>query len=221
MRQRTVKNREAIVEDCRAWLVELPFEKKGSWQLEFRRSAPLFIEIGSGKGRFLCTTAALHPENNYLAAEGGDNISVRILQKAKEEDIQNIRLIGEYISHPAEMFGQGELSGIYINFCDPWPKARHEHRRLTSRRFLEEYKRVVKPGGFLAFKTDNDELFAFSLEEFKACGLEPVRITRDLHSSPWAADNVMTEYEEKFSSAGKTINYAFILFPQVEIPRDI
>ena len=213
MRQRVVKHREEIVNENRAWLAEEPVSNKGHWRDVFGNDAPLFLEIGSGKGQFICNTAAKEPEKNFLACEGGENISVRILQKAAAMDLPNLRLIAEYITKATDYFEDGELDGIYINFCDPWPKARHAHRRLTHHLLLEEYKKVIKSGGFIAFKTDNDELFDFSLEEFAIAGLTPVRLTRDLHDSEWNESNVPTEYEEKFSGMGKTINYALIILP--------
>jgi tRNA (guanine-N7-)-methyltransferase len=213
MRQRAVKSKARIIEEGRDWLIEDPQSLKGRFKSLFPADGPLCLEIGSGKGRFICGMAERFPKTNFLACEGGQNIYIRILEKARESNIQNLRLIGQYIIKASDIFSEGELDGIYINFCDPWPKKRHAHRRLTHRLLLEEYKRVVKPQGFIAFKTDNDSLFEFSLEEFYAAGLVPARLTRDLHSSPWASENVMTEYEEKFSSLGKTINYALILLP--------
>ena len=213
MRQRGVKHKDEIVKSCEAWLAKDPKALRGVWHTVFGNDRPIHLEIGSGKGRFITSLAALHPDINYLACEGGENIYIRILQKAAEAELAHLRVIDEYIIRASEYFAEGELSGVYINFCDPWPKDRHAHRRLTHHLNLEEYKKVVRSGGFIAFKTDNDPLFDFSLEEFRIAGLEPVRLTRDLHSSPWAAENVMTEYEEKFSGLGKTINYALILLP--------
>ncbi len=213
MRHRPVKNKEAILEGGRDWLLEDPQEREGRWAEAFPDpSAPLYLEIGSGKGKFICEEALAHPEANYLAFEGGGKIYVRILQKAKELELPNLRVVPEYYLKERPCFAEGELSGIYLNFSDPWPKARNEKRRLTHRGFLEQYRKFVRPGGFLAFKTDNDDLFEWSLEEFRAMGLEPVRLARDLHGSEWAGVSAMTEYEEKFSEKGKTINYAYIIF---------
>lgn len=213
MRQRAVKNKDIIIDSCRAWLAEDPTANKGRWRDLFGNEKPLCLEIGSGKGKFISGMAQVHPDINYLACEGGENIGLRVLQKAAEMELSNLRLIGEYITRPCDYFEEGELDGLYINFCDPWPKARHAHRRLTHHLLLEEYKKIVKHGGFLAFKTDNDDLFEFSLEEFELAGLTPVRLTRDLHASEWNEQNITTEYEEKFSGNGKSINYAYILMP--------
>jgi len=217
MRQRSVKNRDIIVDGCKAFLAEFPKENKGKWNTVFPENpnAPLFLEIGSGKGAFISGMAEKYPNFNFLACEGGYNIYLRVLQKAKEKNQSNLRLIAEYIINSEEYFSPGELSGIYLNFCDPWPKDRYEKRRLTHRIHLSEYSNVVKPGGFLCFKTDNDVLFDFSLAEIDAAGLEILELSRDLHHSPFAKDNVLTEYESKFSENGKNINYVKLLFNNI------
>lgn len=169
---------------------------------------PVYIEIGSGKGQFLTQKALLEPNNYYLACEGGSNIYIRVLQKARKLELKNFKLINEYIVEPAEWFPENSLDGIYINFCDPWPKKRHAHRRLTHRRLLEQYIRIAKPGACLEFKTDNDALFEWSLEEFEAAGLLPaLEQSRDLWRSEYAGKNIRTEYEDRFGGAGKGINY--------------
>ena len=200
MRQRRVKNRNQILIDCENYIYKdasgIPKEK------------PLYIEIGSGKGKFITEKALANPNNFYLACEGGLNINVRILQKAKELQLENISVITEYITKPAEFFAPDTLDGIYINFCDPWPKDRHAHRRLTYKNMLEGYKIIAKPGAYLFFKTDNDDLFEWSLQEFKAASLwPPMEFTRDLWNSEFEKENIHTEYEEKFGNAGKSINY--------------
>lgn len=201
MRQRRVKNRDSILLICQDYKYEKTSEKPIF-------DKPTYLEIGSGKGQFLTQMALLHPQNNYLACEGGLNINIRILQKAEELKLQNLKVITEYIINPTEWFAADSLAGIYINFCDPWPKDRHAHRRLTYRNLLEQYKIIAKPGAFLEFKTDNDELFEWSLLEFEAAGLMPAaEFTRDLWNSEFAEKNVHTEYEDKFGMNGKTINY--------------
>ncbi|MBR0130568.1 MAG: tRNA (guanosine(46)-N7)-methyltransferase TrmB [Firmicutes bacterium] len=212
MRHRPVKNKELIIEEGRQWLVSEPESLKGRWASLFDEQKPLYLEIGSGKGKFISEEALKHPENNYLACEGGGKIYPRILQKIAELELTNLRVIPAYHLKERPCFEAGELDGIYLNFSDPWPKARNEKRRLTHRGFLEQYRQFVKPGGFLCFKTDNDDLFEWSLEEFEACGLDVRRVTRDLHNSEWKDELAMTEYETKFSERGKTINYAFVVF---------
>ena len=217
MRHRPVKNKEQIVEEGKQWLAETPEEQKGRWAELFEHpDRPLFLEIGSGKGQFIAEEARKHPENNYLACEGGGKIYPRILQKIAQYQLENLRVIPSYYLKERPCFGENELDGIYLNFSDPWPKARNEKRRLTHRSFLEQYKCFVKPGGFLSFKTDNDDLFAWSLGEFEAAGLKLLRLSRDLHNSEWAEETAMTEYETKFSERGKTINYALLTLSDFE-----
>lgn len=198
MRQRRVRNREEILADCQNYIYRIgePLPE----------GMPVCLEIGSGKGRFLTQKALRNPDIFYLACEGGLNINVRILQKAKELELQNLKVITEYITKPCECFSEGAIDTIYINFPDPWPKDRHEKRRLMHRELLAQYM-IIARGGMLEFKTDNDELFEWSLSEIAACDLPVLEMTRDLYSSPYLENNIQTEYEEKFSSAGKTINY--------------
>ncbi|MBR3719451.1 MAG: tRNA (guanosine(46)-N7)-methyltransferase TrmB [Firmicutes bacterium] len=207
MRQRGIKNREAIAADCSAWIAEDPKARRGNWRKAFADpSKPLYLEIGSGKGRFICETARLHPDRNFIAAEGGANINVRILQKAKEYNLSNLLVIMDYIDDAGDFFTEGELNGIYLNFSDPWPKKRNAKRRLTHREKLAAYEKASAPGALLQVKTDNDALFAFSLDEIRSRGLLLRWVTKDLHHSPYAARNVETEYERKFSAKGKSIN---------------
>lgn len=193
------------------YLAEDGREHKGSWKELFASEAPLYLEIGSGKGRFIAGLAEKHPECSFIACEGGYHIYPRILQKAAAQELSNLRVLPEYIYDPCDFFEDGELDGIYLNFSDPWPKDKHGGRRLTYRAKLEAYGRIIKKGGFIAFKTDNDMLFDFTLGELEAVGMEPERLTRDLHASEWAEENIMTEYEEKFSQTGKSINYLRVI----------
>ena len=207
MRQRGVKNREKILTDCSAWIAADPREKKGCWRAAFADpDLPLHLEIGSGKGRFVCEMARLHPDVNYIAAEGGNHINIRILQKAKDYNLTNLLVIMDYIDDARDFFAEGELDRIYLNFSDPWPKARNAKRRLTYRDKLKAYEFCAAPGAVLQFKTDNDGLFEFSLEEIRSRGLLLRWVTRDLHHSPYASRSVETEYEQKFCAKGKSIN---------------
>ncbi len=206
MRQRGVKNREQILKDCGAWLCEDPAAFRGRWGEAFAEpQKPLCVEIGSGKGQFLCGMAKLHPDVNFLAVEGGSNIYPRILQRAAEEGLENLRVIPRYAEDVRDWFAEGELGRVYLNFCDPWPKMRHAKRRLTHRERLAAYESCASPGAVLQLKTDNEALFAFSLEEIRSRGLLIRWVSRDLHHSPHAQQNVQTEYESKFASAGKPI----------------
>lgn len=175
-------------------------------------AVPLYAELGCGKGRFLVGMAKRYPEALFLGIEGHQGVLLRAAQKLHEEGIGNAKVLHAYIHDIRDYFGEGELAGLYLNFSDPWPKARHEKRRLTHRRYLASYRDVIRSGGFLAFKTDNEALFDFTLEEIAAVGYEVAEMSRDLHHSPYAAGNVMTEYEEKFAGRGAAINYVKILF---------
>ena len=170
----------------------------------------LYAELGCGKGRFLAEMAERHPDALFLGIEGHQGVLLRAAQKLSEQEISNARLLCAYVHDIRDFFAEGELDGLYLNFSDPWPKARHEKRRLTHRAYLASYRDVVRQGGFLAFKTDNDGLFEFTLEEIEAEGYDILEMSRDLHHSEYAADNVMTEYEARFSENGKTINYVKI-----------
>ena len=214
MRQHVLRHKEQIIKDNIEYLAEDPKSLKGRWHSLFSApdEKPLYVEIGSGKGQFIVNTAVAHPDRLYLACEGAVNVYPRILQKAGAEGVENLRLISEYIVDPSEYFEYGELSGVFLNFSDPWPKDRHAHRRLTHVSKLLSYRKIMAPGTSLEFKTDNDALFDFSLEQVTLAGLEPAVVIRDLHSSELAGDNIETEYEQKFASAGKNINYLKVVF---------
>lgn len=223
MRQRNIKNLQEKLDMNSSFLIENPKELKGRWHAVFGNDSPICLEIGCGKGRFITSRAMEHPEQNYIAIEGQSNVVLRALQKAEENSIANLRIFITYVSDLKEYFDEGELSTVYLNFSDPWPKARHAKRRLTYRDRLKNYKEVLSPGGFIEFKTDNDGLFEFTLGEIEAVGYRVVEMTRDLHGemsdemfielsgdmSAFAADaaKYTTEYEEKFMALGKNINY--------------
>lgn len=164
------------------------------------------LEIGCGKGSFAIAKTALHPERRYLAVEKISDVVIIALEKAVEEHKPNLRFLISDASVLPEILEAKSIDTLFINFCDPWPKARHHKRRLTHRSFLESYKKFLKPGGKIEFKTDNRDLFDFSVEEFKACGYKIENLTYDLHSSEFADENIMTEYEKNFSEKGFKIN---------------
>ncbi|MCD7982288.1 MAG: tRNA (guanosine(46)-N7)-methyltransferase TrmB [Clostridiales bacterium] len=180
----------------------------GNWQHIFGNSHPVHIEIGMGKGRFITALADRHPEINYIGIERYDSVLVRALEKldAREEPLPNLRFIRMDATHICDMFAKNEAARIYLNFSDPWPKDRHAKRRLTSVEFLKRYDQILAPDGRIEFKTDNPELFSFSLEQTGQAGWTVEGCTRDLHHDPaMNAGNVMTEYEEKFSAQGNPI----------------
>lgn len=185
----------------------------GHWHQVFGSSqAPLHVELGTGKGQFISETAELHPGVNYIGIEAQLDVLYYAARKAAAKELANLKLIVFDVNQITDLFAAGEVDRLYINFCDPWPKKRHAKRRLTHVRFLEKYRRILKPGGQLFFKTDNKELFTFSLEQFAESGLNVEKITYDLHNSSYANGNIMTEYEEKFSSKGVKINRCEVLF---------
>ncbi len=172
----------------------------------FGNDNPLRIEIGCGKGDFIVGTAAKEPDVNFLAVEKVSDVLVIAAEKVKNSGLDNIRVCCIDAKELAEIFEPGSIDRIYLNFSDPWPKARHEKRRLTYRSFLAIYKTILKEGSGIYFKTDNRGLFDFSLEEFEAFGIRMEKLTYDLHNSEYAEGNVMTEYEKRFSSMGVPIN---------------
>ena len=211
MRQRTIRNREKIIDAFGKFLVEDPKSLKGHWNELFGNGAPVKLELGSGKGQFITSLAEREPGVNFIACEGAYNVYPRILQKLGALEISNVRVLGEYIADPCEFFEDDELSGLYLNFSDPWKK-RYYKRRLTYREKLLQYARICRPGSVLEFKTDNDELFEFSLQEIDAVGLKPDVIEYDLHNSLLAERNILTEYEEKFTEKGSKIKFLSLTF---------
>ncbi len=181
-------------------------EHKGHWHEIFGNNNPIAMEIGMGKGRFLMDLAALHPDINYIGVERYGSVLYRALQKMDENPLANVRFLCINAEILPEIFEAGELDQIYLNFSDPWPKDRHAKRRLTSREFLARYDQILKKDGHLEFKTDNRPLFDFSLEEVKEAGWNLDAYTYDLHHDDKMNEgNIMTEYEEKFSSIGNPI----------------
>lgn len=185
----------------------------------FENDNELFLEIGCGKGNFIIQKALANPQHNFIAIEGQETVILRALEKAaelggaggltadRETSLENLKFMLTFVHNMSDLFRQDQLSGIYLNFSDPWPKARHAKRRLTYRERLQDYAWALKKGGFVEFKTDNDDLYAFSLEEIEAVGYEIVEQTTDLHNSNYESRLTMTEYEERFREKGKNINY--------------
>jgi len=191
---------------------ELGEEKKGRWHEIFRREAPLYVELGTGKGDFISQMAERHPEVDFIGIEAQQDVLYMAAKKVEEKGLGNVRLLVFDINHIGDIFGPGEVDRFYINFCDPWPKKRHAKRRLTHVSFLEKYRELLSQGGELHFKTDNRPLFDFSLEQFEEAGLAVRDVSYDLHAEN-RPDNIMTEYERKFSGFGERINRCEVLFP--------
>lgn len=184
-----------------------PENHKGTWHKDiFKNEQPIHIEIGMGKGQFITELATANPRINYIGIEKYSSVLLRAIQKLEDSFLPNlvfIRMDAEYIT---DFFCEDEVDRIYLNFSDPWPKDRHAKRRLMSSVFLEKYTHILKREGLIEFKTDNRPLFDYALLEAPAAGWEIVKKTYDLHNTPDMMEgNIMTEYEEKFSSQGNPI----------------
>ena len=210
MRQRNIKNIEEKLELNSSFLIRNPRDFKGKWSEAFDNENPIYLEIGCGKGQFIFSQAKENPDRNYIAIEGQENVALRALEKAEQGGLKNLRIFIDYVQDLREYFEEGELEGIYLNFSDPWPKARHAKRRLTYHKRLQNYKEVIGSDGCIEFKTDNDGLFEFTMEEIHEHGFEVVETTRDLHKSEFESKYITTEYEDKFRKNGKNINYVKI-----------
>ena len=216
MRMRKKKHGEERILACAELLIENPSILKDDPQAPFAdKSRKLCLEIGCGKGNFAVGMAEKNTDCNFIAMERVRDVCCLALEKAmacKETRPDNLRFIIGDADNLEEWFPEHCLDVLYLNFSDPWPKAGHAKRRLTHRNYLAKYKKLLKEGGLLIFKTDNVGLFDFSLEEFAEFGLKIEWMTRDLHNSERAEGNVMTEYEKNFSEKGFTINSAIVRF---------
>lgn len=212
MRLRNIPRAESVLCDCQE-VVKNASGHRGHWKNVFENSHPIHIEIGMGKGKFLLFLARQNPGINYIGIERYSSVLLRAVEKYTEpagssgETLSNIRFLCMDARGITEVFAPGEVNKIYLNFSDPWPKARHARRRLTSGAFLALYDRILSSGGTIEFKTDNRPLFDFSLEEIETSPLfELCAMTYDLHhDSQMSKGNIMTEYEEKFSASGNPI----------------
>lgn len=210
MRLRNVSGSREKIENS-SYVIHNPEEIKGSWIQFFGNQNPIQIEIGMGKGKFLIELAQRNPSINYVGIEKYSSVLVRALEKQDEIQLSNLRFIRFDAEYICNIFAKGEVDQIYLNFSDPWPKDRHAKRRLTSRQFLARYKEILKSHGLVEFKTDNKSLFEFSMEEYQQAGWQLKAHTNDLHADEALnRENIMTEYEQRFSAAGNPI-YKMIL----------
>ena len=216
MRMRKKKHGEERILACAELLIQDPTVLKDDPKAPFSdKEKKLCLEIGCGKGNFAVGMAAKNQDCNFIAMERVRDVCCLALEKAmscKEMRPDNLRFIIGDADNLEEWFPEHCVDVLYLNFSDPWPKAGHAKRRLTHRNYLARYRRILKEGGLLIFKTDNVGLFDFSLEEFAEFGLKIEWMTRDLHNSERAEGNVMTEYEKNFSEKGFTINSAIVRF---------
>ena len=186
------------------FVVPNPEEYKGRWNELFGNDNPLHIEVGSGKGRFITGMAAANPEINYIGIEVFESVIVYALNNVIEADLPNVKLLQVNAVDLQNYFAKGDVSRVYLNFSDPWPKTRHEKRRLTYSSFLNIYENILPEKGEIHFKTDNRGLFQYSLTSMSQYGMILKDVNLHLHDSQ-PEDNVMTEYEEKFSNKGSRI----------------
>ena len=205
MRLRNITgSREIIAESDRC--LETPTDMPGRWHELFGNDHPIYVEIGMGKGRFLMDNARTFPEINYIGIEKYSSVLLRGIQKLEEDPLPNVMFIRMEAEYITQVFAPGEVSRIYLNFSDPWPKERNAKRRLPSKQFLARYEQLLIPNGQVEFKTDNRPLFDFAVEEADLAGWKTEVCTYDLHSDEeLVKGNIMTEYEEKFSSMGNPI----------------
>ena len=204
MRLRNVRGaKEAI--DQSEYVIKEPVKWNGRWRELFGNNHPIHLEIGMGKGKFITTLAAEHPDINYIGIERFSSVLFRALEKQQDQKLSNLIFLREDAAEITEYFDFSEINRIYLNFSDPWPKDRHAKRRLTSKEFFARYNQILKPDGDVQFKTDNRMLFDFSLEQVEEAGWTLAFQTFDLHHSVYQDGNVMTEYEEKFSAKGNPI----------------
>ena len=207
MRLKNIKGSREVI-GASDYVVHEEETKAGKWHEIFGNDHPIHIEVGMGKGQFIMALAKRHPENNYVGIEKYSSVLLRALEKMEreEEPLPNLVFIRMDAENIEKVFAEGEVDRIYLNFSDPWPKDRHAKRRLTSTTFFGRYNKILKKDGLVEFKTDNQDLFTFSLEEIPEAGWRLDASTRDLHHDEKLNEgNVMTEYEEKFSSMGNPI----------------
>ncbi|RSK28219.1 tRNA (guanosine(46)-N7)-methyltransferase TrmB [Bacillus sp. HMF5848] len=192
-------------------VIHEPEKYKGKWHEVFGNNNPIHIEVGTGKGQFIVGMAKSNPHINYFGIELYESVIISALDKAIEEQLPNLRLLNKNAVDLRDFFQKGDIARVYLNFSDPWPKSRHEKRRLTYESFLSIYEDIMVPDGELHFKTDNQGLFEYSLTSFSAYGLILKIVSLDLHNSDFEG-NIMTEYEEKFSAKGQRIYRSEVTF---------
>lgn len=210
MRLRNIKGSREVIGGS-DFVVHDEESRAGTWAEIFGNDHPIRIEIGMGKGRFIMDLARMNPDINYVGIEKYSSVLLRAIQKQEEELLPNLRFIRMEAEYIEKVFAEGEVDRIYLNFSDPWPKDRHAKRRLTSSEFLKRYNTILKKDGVVEFKTDNRPLFDFSVEQVPEAGWVMDVCTYDLHADEeLVKGNVMTEYEEKFSSMGNPIHKMII-----------
>ncbi len=209
MRMRKKKNIDKRIENCSDVIVLKPEEFKGNWNDFFGNDNPIYIEIGCGKGRFILEHARRNPNINYIGIERENNALIIATEKAEARQLENLAFLSYDALKLQDVFEENEVLRIYLNFSDPWPARKYENRRLTHNIFLKIYDYILAPFGQIHFKTDNQGLFEFSLEQFTKSGFRLQNLSLDLHNTK--RSNVMTEYEMRFSEMGFRINRVEVL----------
>lgn len=204
MRMRKKKNLIPRMERCAAQLIRDPYAHQGHWRELMPQARELRVELGCGKGRFTQGTAAAEPDVLFIAIEMVPDAMVVAMERCVNAGLTNVFFVDANADQLPQFFAPGEVDRIYINFCDPWPRSNQKKRRLTHGNFLRQYRRVLRPAGQIHFKTDNDKLFAWSVEEIPQFGFSLSEVTTDLHAD--GPVGVMTDYEAKFFAEGKNIN---------------
>ena len=218
MRMRRMKNLEPRMEKCAGLRVMDPQAQLGHWRERMPDCTALWVEVGCGQGKFTAETAQANPTVLLVAVERCREAMVVAMEKAQSMGLKNVLFIDMDVAEIESVFAPGEIDRLFINFPDPWPRKKNAKRRLTHRGFLDKYCRVVKQGGEFHFKTDNAPLFAFSLEEFAACGLTVKNVTDDLHKD--GVTGIMTGYEEKFHALGTPIHRCEVVCKPFVLPRE-
>ncbi|WEG73725.1 tRNA (guanosine(46)-N7)-methyltransferase TrmB [Vagococcus intermedius] len=195
------------------YVVSDPENWKGRWQQRFKQEQPIHIEVGTGKGQFITEMAKANPDINYIGIEIEMSVLVVALDKLIAEELPNLQLLHADGRDLTDYFEKGEISLLYLNFSDPWPKTKHAKRRLTYKTFLATFEKILPDNGEIHFKTDNQGLFEYSLGSFSQYGMIIKQVWLDLHTSSYEG-NIMTEYEEKFSSRGQRIYRVEAYFPK-------
>ena len=204
MRMRKKPNLVPRMEACSDIWIREPETMRGHWRDLYPEAKEIRLEVRCGKGKFTAETAAAEPDILLIAMERVPEAMVMAMEKVKNMGLKNVFFIGDDVAKVVDLFAPGEIDLLYINFCDPWPPKKHAKRRLTHVGFLEMYKKIMKPGSEIHFKTDNAPLFEFSLEQFQEAHFELKNVTRNLHEN--GPVGIMTGYEEKFYGLGTPIN---------------
>ena len=218
MRMRKMKNLDSRMERCAQIRIAEPAQCKGNWRDKMPSCKALWVEVGCGKGKFTAETAAANPDVLLIAIERCREAMVVAMEKAMGMNLKNVLFIDMDVAKMEEIFAEGEIDRLFINFPDPWPRKKQAKRRLTFRSFLESYSHAMGNGSEIHFKTDNAPLFEFSLEEFALCGLETKNVTRNLHEN--GIVGIMTGYEEKFHALGTPINRCEVVMHPFTAPKE-